>query len=206
MELVVFLLCLLVTTQAAPAPDSESNEQLAAHANQALRWMEMYRLYQQQGAVGNLFPPASDAPADAAPADVPPPAPVAVEDASEEETEVGKPVPKAGAPPAAPVNSDEVEEAEEVEAADAEPAEEAAVETTADLAAAVEPALVDVPVGAVPVNAAAVDGPPVDGFSVDIAPVAPEVATYIITPAPAGAAPPAVEVEMTGVAADPAAQ
>ncbi|KAK2817070.1 hypothetical protein Q5P01_025261 [Channa striata] len=201
MQLVVFLLCLLVTTKAAPAPDSDSNEQFAAHANEALRWMEMYRLYQQQGVAGNPFLPAADAPADAAPADVPPPAPIAMEDASEEEAEVGKPVLKTGA---VPLNSDEAEEAEEVEAAEPEPVEGAAVEPTADPAAAVEPAVVDVPLDAAPVDAAAVDVPAADVFSVGTDPVAPEV-TDTVTPAAAGAAPPAVEAEMSRVTAAPPA-
>ncbi|KAM7419289.1 hypothetical protein PAMA_016413 [Pampus argenteus] len=125
MKPVVILMCLLSTALAAPVPGSESNEQVAAHANEALRWMEMYRLYQQQGLVGNPFIPAADAPAETAaaavvdaapaePANDSPPAPVPVGDASEEEeAEDGKPAPKAG--PAAPLNSDEAEEAEEVE-------------------------------------------------------------------------------------------
>lgn len=100
--------------------------------------------------------------------------------------------------PAAPLNSDEVEEAEEVEAAEAEPAvtEAAPAEPGVD-PAAVEPAVVDIPVDAAPVDAAAdVDVPPVDVVPVD---VAPEVAVD------AGAGPLAAETDMTGVVADPAA-
>ncbi|XP_076583689.1 enamelin [Chaetodon auriga] len=174
MKLLVFMMCLLVTTFAAPAPQSENTEekQIAAHANEALRWMEIYRLYQQQGIVRNPFLPAADVPVDAAPAqpaDAPLLAPIAVGDASEEETENDNPAPKAGAPapPAAPLNSDEAEEAEEVEAAEAEPA---VVEAApADPAVAVELAVVDVPVDAAPVDAAAVDAGAADAGAAPLA-------------------------------------
>ncbi|TKS68217.1 hypothetical protein D9C73_002278 [Collichthys lucidus] len=203
--------------QTSQVPGSESNEEkVAAHANEALRWMEMYRMYQQQGVVRNPFLPAADAPVDAAPAqpaDVPAPAPIANEDASEEEAEEGNPAPRAAAAPgapAAPLNSDEAEEVEEVEAVEAEPAvveaapaepaaeEPAAAEpAAADPAAAVEPAVVDVPVDAAPVDAVVVDVPPVDVVPVDVAPEAPVDAAAADVPADADAGAP--------VAADPVA-
>ncbi|XP_003454248.1 enamelin [Oreochromis niloticus] len=231
MKQLVFFICLLVSTLAAPAPASESSE-IAAHANEALRWMEMYRLYQQQGIVQNPFVPSANSPAvsagatvDAAPAqpaDVPPPAHVPVGDASEEETEDGNPATKAAGP--APLNSDEVEEAEEVEAAEADPAMVEA-EPSANPAAVVEPAVVDVPIDVAPVDdAAAVDVPPVDVVPVDSAPAAPEVAVDPAAPATAdilaaadvpaevdagatdvGAAPLDAEANMTGGPADPTA-
>ncbi|XP_035762197.1 enamelin [Neolamprologus brichardi] len=203
--------------------------QIAAHANEALRWMEMYRLYQQQGVVQNPFIPSANLPAvsagatvDAAPAqpaDVPPPAPVPVGDASEEETEDGNPATKAAG--RAPLNSDEVEEAEEVDAAEADPAmveAEPSAEPSAN-PAAVEPAVVDVPIDVAPVDdAAAVDVPPVDVVPVDSAPAAPEVAVDPAAPATAdilAAADVPAEVDaratdvgeanMTGGPADPAA-
>nr|XP_020457681.1 uncharacterized protein LOC109961316 [Monopterus albus] len=86
-KLLVFMMCLLATTLAAPAPDDENKEQVAAHANAALRWMEMYRLYQQQRLLRNPFLPVGNAPVRATPAqpdNVPRPAPVLVDDASEE--------------------------------------------------------------------------------------------------------------------------
>ncbi|XP_061687137.1 enamelin isoform X2 [Syngnathoides biaculeatus] len=102
------VMCLFVACSAAPLQESQSNEQIAAHANQALRLMEMYRLYQQQGLAVNPFLPAAATPrvraaakalsqVDAAPAQaataaapLPPAAPAAAaqpvgEDASEEE-------------------------------------------------------------------------------------------------------------------------
>ncbi|XP_017274748.1 enamelin [Kryptolebias marmoratus] len=162
----VVLMCLLVTAFAAPAPDSDSSE-VAAHANEALRLMEMYRLYQQSGLAGNPFLPAADAPARPALSAVVDPAPLAAEDASDEETEDGN------AKAAAPVNSDEAEEAEEVEAVEAEPTvvEAAPVEPTADPAAepgvALEPAVVDTPADIAPVDGVAVNVPPVDIVPVD---------------------------------------
>ncbi|XP_026025099.1 enamelin [Astatotilapia calliptera] len=224
MKQLVLFMCLLVSTLAAPFPASESSE-IAAHANEALRWMEMYRLYQQQGIVQNPFIPSANSPAvsagatvDAAPAqpaDVPPPAPVPVGDASEEETEDGNPATKAAG--RALLNSDEVEEAEEVEAAEADPAMVEA-EPSAN-PAAVEPAVVDVPIDVAPVDdAAAVDVPPVDVVPVDSAPAAPEVAVDPAAPATAdilAAADVPAEVDaratdvgeanMTGGPADPTA-
>ncbi|KAK1885683.1 D-alanine--D-alanine ligase [Dissostichus eleginoides] len=225
MKLVVFMMCLLATTLAAPVAESESNEEkVAAHANEALRWMEMYRMYQQQGVVGNPFLPAADAPVDAAPAEVAPPAPVAAADASEEENEDEGAAPKAAAAVGAPLNSDEEEEAEEVEAAEAEPAVEVALEEpAADPEADVEPAVVDVPVDAAMVDAAVVvDVVPVDVVPAEVAPSAPEVAVNAPVPAAADVpadvpaavdvhaaadaadAPLVAETDTTGVAADPA--
>nr|XP_057942617.1 enamelin [Doryrhamphus excisus] len=152
---VVLMMCLLVACSAAPAQESQNNEQIAAHANEALRWMEMYRLYQQQGMVANPFLPAAEAPAepaaavvtvDAAPAQPatgappppPPPPPQApaqsAGEASEEENDEAESAPKL----AAPLNSDE--EAEEAEEAEEE---ESAAEAAAN--ASVPVAAVDVP-------------------------------------------------------------
>ncbi|XP_030599842.1 enamelin [Archocentrus centrarchus] len=215
MKQLVFFMCLLVSTLAAPAPASESTE-VAVHANEALRWMELYRLYQQQGIVQNPFLPSAHASVDAAPpqsADVPPPAPIPVGDASEDETEDVNPATKTGSP--APLNSDEVEEAEEVEAAEADPAVVEAAEPSANP---------DVPVDAAPVDAATVDVPPVDVVPVDSALAAPGVAVDPAAPAKAdiltagdvpaevdagatdvGAAALAAETNMTDGAADPTA-
>jgi len=225
MKPVVFMMCLLVTALAAPAPGSESDEQVAAHANEALRWMEMYRLYQQQGLVGNPFVAAADTPADAAvgaavdtapaqPAYVPPPAAPAapVEDASEEED--GNAARNAAL--GAPLNSDE-EETEEVEVAEVEPAvvEEAPAEPAAgpgaDPAADVETAVVDVPIDVAPVDAiAAVDLPPVDMVAFDHAPAALEVSVDVAVADVTAAAVAAdaallpAETDTTGVIAYPA--
>uniref|UniRef100_A0A1A8NAG1 Enamelin n=1 Tax=Nothobranchius rachovii TaxID=451742 RepID=A0A1A8NAG1_9TELE len=199
------LMCLLVPALAAPVPDSESGEQVAAHANEALRLMELYRLFQQQGVGGNPFLPApADAPADPAAAAVVnlQAAPVRAEDASDEEAEDGNVSPKAAAPaaPTAPLNSDEAEEAEEEETAEAEPAvvEAAPAEPTADPAAepgaSLEPAVVDIPVEVAPVDGAAVDVPPVDIVPVDTP--APGVAVA----ADAGADPLAADAGLTAVA------
>ncbi|XP_068178605.1 enamelin [Antennarius striatus] len=195
MKLLVCMMCLMVTTLAAPAQESESNE-VAAHANLALKWMEMYRMYQQQGVVGNPFLPAADAPVVAAPVqsfDVPPPAPVIASDASEEETEEGDPAPKAAAPvgPAGPLNSDEEEEAEteEVEAAEPEPP----VTEAAPADPAVEPAAEPAAPAAEPAgDPAAADAgdvavPPVDVVPIDIFPAVTEVANDAADPAIADA-------------------
>ncbi|XP_014268826.1 enamelin [Maylandia zebra] len=189
MKQLVLFMCLLVSTLAAPFPASESSE-IAAHANEALRWMEMYRLYQQQGIVQNPFIPSANSPD-------------------------GNPATKAAG--RALLNSDEVEEAEEVEAAEADPAMVEA-EPSAN-PAAVEPAVVDVPIDVAPVDdAAAVDVPPVDVVPVDSAPAAPEVAVDPAAPATAdilAAADVPAEVDaratdvgeanMTGGPADPTA-
>ncbi|XP_050984811.1 enamelin isoform X2 [Labeo rohita] len=52
MKAVAFLMCLLGSSLAAPAPDSGSNEAIIGHANTALQLMELYRMLghlQQQG-------------------------------------------------------------------------------------------------------------------------------------------------------------
>ncbi|KTF80265.1 hypothetical protein cypCar_00011006 [Cyprinus carpio] len=53
MKAVAFLMCLLGSSIAAPAPDSDSNEQaIISHANTALQLMELYRMFghlRQQG-------------------------------------------------------------------------------------------------------------------------------------------------------------
>ncbi|XP_032417791.1 enamelin isoform X2 [Xiphophorus hellerii] len=180
MKQVLILLCLLVSTFAAPAPGSESSE-AAAHANEALRLMEMYRLYQQQG-LANPFLRAADAPANSA---VAPEvvafqaqlAPAPAEDVSDEETEDGNPAPRIAVPgaPAAPLNSDEEEEAEETEVAEVEPTvvDTAPADTTAapaaDPAAAAEPEVVDIPPDVAPVDGVVVAVPPVDIVPVDTA-------------------------------------
>ncbi|XP_037105504.1 enamelin [Syngnathus acus] len=164
MERAVIMMCLFVACSTAPVQESENNE-IAAHANEALRLMEMYRLYQQQGMVANPFLPASETPgvvvageappaepAEAAPKQVdsapvhtataspPPPAVAAAQpvgDVSEEE-EDANPASKAAAP-VAPLNSEEAEEAE-----DTEEAEEAAEAPAANPAAPADvPAAVD---------------------------------------------------------------
>ncbi|KAK2909120.1 hypothetical protein Q8A67_004957 [Cirrhinus molitorella] len=147
MKAVVFLMCLLGSSLAAPAPDSGSNEQaIIGHANTALQLMELYRMLghlRQQGfgavPTGAQLPAAPVAPAAPAPVDtqpqVSPQAPqqgfffnpalfAPVGDGSDEE---GAPqfrgfYPPHGyhpAQPAAPLNSDEAEGAEEAEAAEA---------------------------------------------------------------------------------------
>ncbi|XP_077575843.1 enamelin isoform X2 [Stigmatopora nigra] len=140
MEKAVILMYLFVTCSAAPVPKSQSNE-IAAHANEALRLMEMYRMLQQQGIVASPFLPATEIPAmEAAPellpaepaeavievnavpeeaATIVPASPTAgqtVGDASEEE-EDAKPALKE-ASVVAPPNSDEAEETEENEEAE----------------------------------------------------------------------------------------
>ncbi|XP_029916764.1 enamelin [Myripristis murdjan] len=168
MKPVVFMMCLLGVTLAAPAPDGITNEQAAAHANEALRWMEMYRLFQQQGAAGNPFLPAAGAMVDAAQAQPvnAPPAPAG--DVSDEET-----VPQVGSfgPAATPLNSDEVDDEEE-----AAPAVAAG--------APAEPAAVPDPAAAVVVEA-----------PVDVAPAAPDVSVDVVAAVPAAAdVPVAVDV------------
>ncbi|XP_037530853.1 enamelin [Nematolebias whitei] len=185
----VFLMCLLATTFAAPVPDSESSEQVSAHANEALRLMEIYRLYQQSGLAGNPFVPAANAPSRPVVSAVVAPAPLQAEEVSDEETEDGDSKAAAPAAPGAPLNSDEEEEVEEVEAAEAEPAvvEAAPAEPTVGPAAepgvALEPAVVDVPADVAPVDGAAVNVPPVDIVPVDSATSAPEVAADVASPA-----------------------
>ncbi|XP_049577229.1 enamelin [Syngnathus scovelli] len=169
MERAVIMMCLFVACSTAPVQESENNK-IAAHANEALRLMEMYRLYQQQGMVANPFLPASETPGvveappqvDSAPvhtatATPPPPAVAAAQpvgDVSEEE-EDASPASKAAAP-VAPLNSEEAEEAE-----DTEEAEEAAEAPAANPAAPTDvPAVVDpaAEIAAVDVQAA-VDAP-----------------------------------------------
>ncbi|XP_064781931.1 enamelin isoform X2 [Oncorhynchus masou masou] len=167
---VVLLMCLLGFSLAAPTPDSGSDE-VAAHANEALRWMELYRMY---GSLGQLAAPAqppmlnAPAAAPAAPAQDPkffyPPPPMN----SDEEAPVPRyggygryyPYPGQAAPAAqaVPLNSDEVGEDEAATEAEAEPAVDPAAEEPAvvDTAAPVDPAAaapvdpaVDVPIDVV---------------------------------------------------------
>ncbi|KAM4594898.1 enamelin [Fundulus diaphanus] len=191
MKQILISMCLLVSTFAAPlAPGSDSSEQVALHANEALRLMEMYRLYQQQG-LGNPFLPAADAPVVALQAQL---APVPADDASDEEAEDGNPAPRVAVPgaPAAPLNSDEEEEAEEVEAAEVEPTmvdvapADPTVAPAADPAAAAEPELVAIPPDVAPVDGVVVVVPPVDVVPVDAAAeVAVDVAGPVATDIPA---------------------
>ncbi|XP_061736233.1 enamelin isoform X2 [Nerophis ophidion] len=176
MERGVLVMILLAACSAAPVEQSP-NQEVAAHAHEALRWMEMYRLYQQQGMVANPFLPAAAVPAepaaaeteaavDASPAqlatDAPAPAGTApapaqmAGEASEEETEEANPAPKS----AAPLNSDEGEEAEETEVAEEE--EGAVAGVPADPASAVHvPAEVNQDAGVDAPEAAAPPAAPV---------------------------------------------
>ncbi|XP_057700664.1 enamelin isoform X2 [Corythoichthys intestinalis] len=135
MEKAVIIMCLFVACSAAPVQKRQSDE-IAAHANEALRLMEMYRLLQQQGIVPNPFLPAAEIPGtEATPevrpqvdfvpaqaATIVPPPPVAADAAAaqpvgdeSEEQEDAKPASKAAAAPVAPPNSEEAdEETEEV--------------------------------------------------------------------------------------------
>ncbi|XP_051993833.1 uncharacterized protein LOC127651839 [Xyrauchen texanus] len=143
MKAFAFLMCLLGSSLAAPAPDSGSNEEgIISHANTALQLMELYRMVGQlrQQGFGAVASPAQQPAAPAAPA-----APVDTQpQVSPQETEQGlffNPAlfaprrdgsDEEGAPqfrgfyppygyqpaqPAAPLNSDEAEGAEEAEAA-----------------------------------------------------------------------------------------
>ncbi|XP_051559190.1 enamelin [Myxocyprinus asiaticus] len=73
MKAFAFLMCLLGSSLAAPAPDSGSNEEgITGHANTALQLMELYRMLgqlQQQG-FGAVASPAQQPAAPAAPAPV----------------------------------------------------------------------------------------------------------------------------------------
>ncbi|XP_014051040.1 tropomyosin-1, isoforms 33/34 isoform X2 [Salmo salar] len=195
---VVLLMCLLGFSLAAPTPDSGSDE-VAAHANEALRWMELYRMY---GSLGQLAAPAqppmlnAPAAAPAAPAQDPkffyPPPPMN----SDEEAPVPHyggyvryyPYPGQAAPaaPVLPLNSDEVGEDEAAAEAEAEPAVDHAAE---------EPAVVDTATPVDPAAAAPVD-PAVDvpidvviPAAVDIPATIDTVATDIIVVNPALIAP-----------------
>ncbi|KAM9856841.1 enamelin [Aulostomus maculatus] len=86
MKPVIILICLLVASLAAPVPE-QSKEQVAAHANEALRWMEMYRMYQQQGVVRNPFLPDGTPPVEPAGPVVVDAVPAPVPVTSDEETE-----------------------------------------------------------------------------------------------------------------------
>ncbi|KAL7855561.1 hypothetical protein AOLI_G00191650 [Acnodon oligacanthus] len=167
MKAVVFLMCFVGYTAAAPAPESGSQEQqIAAHAHTALQLMELYRLY------GHLQHQVQAQPAQAPQPGflVNHPALHPREDDSDEEAQpqhVGAFYPPYGYPavpgapavpaaPATPPNSDEAEEAEGAEAAEAEGAEaaeaeaepvsEAPVTDLAPAATAVDPVVVDPPV------------------------------------------------------------
>ncbi|XP_062333368.1 enamelin [Osmerus eperlanus] len=174
MKPVVFLMCLLGSTFAAPAPESGSNEQVAAHANMALRMMEFYRMYgslQQQGvgAAGNPAFPAVPGNAAAAPPPsffMPPPMPAGSDEEGAPQYAYGYGLP-AGAAPAAPLNSDEV--GEDAAGAEAEAAEAEAEPAAAEAEPAAEAA---VPEAAAPV---------------DVVPALPEVSMDIAVAVPAGA-------------------
>ncbi|XP_034147152.1 enamelin [Esox lucius] len=127
MKSVVILMCLFGHSMAVPIPESGSNEQVAAHANEALRWMELYRMYSslaQQGFGATTSSPNADKVYARAAAShnvfYPPPAPIN----SDEEapaTRYGAYFPYPGH--TAPLNSDEVEEDAAATEAEAEPAE-----------------------------------------------------------------------------------
>ncbi|XP_042615731.1 uncharacterized protein LOC109095750 isoform X2 [Cyprinus carpio] len=163
MKAVAFLMCLLGSSIAAPAPDSDSNEQaIISHANTALQLMELYRMFghlRQQGfgavPVGAQLPAALSAPAAPAPVhaqpQVSPQAPqqgIFFNPTGDESDEEGAPQFRGFYPPygyqpaqrAAPLNSDEAEGAEAgAEAgAEPEPAGAAAVATAANEIAPVD--------------------------------------------------------------------
>ncbi|XP_016088822.1 enamelin [Sinocyclocheilus grahami] len=215
MKVLAFLMCLLGSSLAAPAPDSGSNEQaIIGHANTALQLMELYRMLghlQQQGfgavPTGAQLPaaPAEPAPADAQP-QVSPQAPqqgfffnpalfAPTGDGSDEE---GVPqfrgfYPPYGyqpAQPAAPLNSDEAEVAEEAEGAEAAEAAEAGAEP--------EPAGTAATVDATAVNEIA----PVDvAIEAPVEPVIAAVVPSLIPEVPAVA----VEIDTALVGPDAAA-
>ncbi|KAK6325036.1 hypothetical protein J4Q44_G00043780 [Coregonus suidteri] len=213
---VVLLMCLLGYSLAAPAPDSGSDEQVAAHANEALRWMELYRMY---GSLGQQAAPVQPsmlngpAAAPAAPAQAPnffypPPPPMN----SDEEAPAPRygfyggyyPYPGQAAPaaPAVPLNSDEVGEDAVAAEAEAEPAVDHAAEEPAvvDSAAPVDPA------AAAPVDPAveesidvvipaAVDIPAtIDTVASDVIVVDPALITPIDNTMVAGTADPSLHV------------
>ncbi|KAK7161451.1 hypothetical protein R3I94_004209 [Phoxinus phoxinus] len=139
MKAVALLMCLLGSSLAAPAPDSGSNEQaIISNANTALQLMELYRMLGQMrqqgfGAVPTdaQLPAAPVAPAAPAPVDTQPqvspqapqqgfffnPALFAPPGDGSDEEEAPQ---HRGFYPAAPLNSDEAEAAEEAEAEAAE--------------------------------------------------------------------------------------
>ncbi|XP_016310638.1 predicted GPI-anchored protein 58 [Sinocyclocheilus anshuiensis] len=214
MKVLAFLMCLLGSSLAAPAPDSGSNEQaIIGHANTALQLMELYRMLghlQQQGfgavPTGAQLPAAPAAPVAPAPADaqpqVSPQAPqqgfffnpalfAPTGDGSDEE---GAPqfrgfYPPYGyqpAQPAALLNSDEAEVAEEAEGAEA-----------AEAGAEPEPAGTAATVDATAVNEIA----PMDvAIEVPVEPVIAAVVPSLIPEVPAVA----VEIDTTLVGPDAA--
>ncbi|XP_051560020.1 uncharacterized protein LOC127444602 [Myxocyprinus asiaticus] len=224
MKAFAFLMCLLGSSLAAPAPDSGSNEEgIIRHANTALQLMELYRMLGQLrqqgfGAVASpaqqpAVPAAPAAPVDAQPQVSPQgleqglffnPALFAPRgDGSDEE---GAPqfrgfYPPYGnqpAQPAAPLNSDEAEGAEEAEAAKgAEAGAEAGPEPTGG-APAIDAGIAN---EILPVDVA-VDVPPMDiAAAVDLAPDV-IAATAAVDPAliPQG---PSVTVEIDTIMVGP---
>ncbi|KAM4751218.1 enamelin [Anableps anableps] len=207
MKQILILMCLLVSTFAAPAPGSESSE-IAAHANEALRLMEMYRLYQQQG-LRNPFLAAADAPANSVgtPAVVAVQAqlaPIPAEDVSDEENEDGNPAPRFAVPgaPAAPLNSDEEEEAEEAEAAEVEPTVVDIAPADPTAAPAADPAAAEPEVVVIPADVAPVDGVVVIVPPVDIVPVDTATEVSVDVAAPVAADIPAVDIAVATAAAE----
>ncbi|XP_057700663.1 enamelin isoform X1 [Corythoichthys intestinalis] len=193
MEKAVIIMCLFVACSAAPVQKRQSDE-IAAHANEALRLMEMYRLLQQQGIVPNPFLPAAEipgteatpevrpeGPARATPeqvdfvpaqaATIVPPPPVAADAAAaqpvgdeSEEQEDAKPASKAAAAPVAPPNSEEADEETE------EVGEATVIKAEAAEAPAADPVA------------------PADVPAVDAAPKAPRAAEAAVGEVPAEAA------------------
>ncbi|XP_059409276.1 uncharacterized protein LOC132143143 isoform X3 [Carassius carassius] len=199
MKALAFLMCLLGSSIAAPAPDSGSSEQaINGHANTALQLMELYRMFghlQQQAA------PAAPAPVNAQ-SQVSPQAPqqgyflnpALFAPRGDESDEEGAPqfrgfYPPYGsqpAQPAAPLNSDEAEGAEEAEVveAGAEP-EPAGTAATVDVTAVNEIAPVDV---AIEVTAEPVIAAAVPSLIPEVPAVAVEIDTTLVGPdATAGA-------------------
>ncbi|XP_059409277.1 uncharacterized protein LOC132143143 isoform X4 [Carassius carassius] len=198
MKALAFLMCLLGSSIAAPAPDSGSSEAINGHANTALQLMELYRMFghlQQQAA------PAAPAPVNAQ-SQVSPQAPqqgyflnpALFAPRGDESDEEGAPqfrgfYPPYGsqpAQPAAPLNSDEAEGAEEAEVveAGAEP-EPAGTAATVDVTAVNEIAPVDV---AIEVTAEPVIAAAVPSLIPEVPAVAVEIDTTLVGPdATAGA-------------------
>lgn len=197
MQAILVMMSLLGCSMAAPAPESSSNEQMAAHANTAVQLMELYRMLGQQG-FGGVPATGAVAPAEPPMLNTAPQAPFLFSQPaaplnSDEEGVV--PQVAFGAAPAAPINSDEAEGAEEEGAeAEAGPETEAGAEGAEPAA---EPAAEPVAEPAAP-DAAAV--------AVEVAPETPvmEVDIAAVPADPAGEAPagPMVEVD---VAAGPVA-
>ncbi|TRY82920.1 hypothetical protein DNTS_027919 [Danionella cerebrum] len=212
MKVVAFLLCLLSSSLAAPAPDSGSNEQaIANHANTALQLMELYRALGQLRQQGFGVVPGAQLPAQVAPAaidaqpEVSPQAPqqalvlspAVVAPTGDDSDEEGAP-----AQAAAPLNSDEAEEAEEAEGGEEAEGAEAALAGPEAEPAGIPPA-VDAPA----VDAPAVDAPVINEAApvADTAPAPEAIATdagAAVEPVLNPEAPVAAEVNPAPVEAD----